>query len=196
MKGRNKIQIGIMAIALLIIVGLMGAIQQYDNQLAELHDQFNGKFGFNIHCYVHIDYADGRTFDYHHAGTLTDIGKDFIEAKLADSTYANVTKYCLYISLSTSASAPASNWLSIPSEITTNGLERALATYTNVGVGIWTVVKQFTASNTHTNVQLAGLCWDSYATSYNGNLLCADTFTAVTLNNGDKITLTWSLSDA
>jgi hypothetical protein len=119
----------------------------------------------------------------YHAGVLTNIGKDFIEDMLGDSPQADPAKW---LSLSTNSTAPSSSWTQIPNEIVANGLERASATYASTGVGQFTLTHQFTASATHTNVRLGGVQW---ANSGNNNLLWADTFTPVTLNNGEKITL-------
>ena len=72
-----------------------------------------------------------------------------------------------------------------------NGLARSAGTYTSTGAGVWTIVYQFTATDAHVNVQLTGLQW---AVSGDNNLLGADTFTATTLANGDKLTVTWTIT--
>ena len=43
------------------------------------------------------------------------------------------------------------------------------------------------------DVQLTGLNWDVTDDS-NMDLLAADTFAAVTLENGDKLTVTWTIT--
>ncbi len=109
------------------------------------------------------------------------------------TTNANCTKW---ISLSTSASAASAAWTVIPSEITTGGLERAGDTPTFVNETAFQVVKTFTASATHTDVQLTGL--NTAVTSNSNTLWAAISFTAtkVTLSSGDSIQITWTVCAA
>ncbi len=123
-----------------------------------------------------------------HAGVVTTIGLNWIEDQMGDSPSTDAAEW---ISLSTSASAPSAAWTQIPSEIASNGLERAASSYASTGNGQWTQSHQFTASGTHTSVQLTGL---QYANTGDNNLLCSDTFTPVTLSSGDKITVTWTVT--
>jgi hypothetical protein len=116
------------------------------------------------------------------------VGKNFIEGILGNDAFANATHYIQYGSLSTSATAFSAAWINIPSEITTGGLERAEMTYASTGDGVWTLTYQWTAGATHTDVQRVGFNWDSVAND--GSLAWADTFTPVTLNSGDKLTMT------
>jgi len=158
-------------------------------------DQRNADLGIDISTYsFHVSTwiqradEDEPTFWSHHAGVLTDIGADWIEDQLGDSPS---TQPADYISLSLSSSSPATGWTQIPSEIVAGGLERAQGTYTSTGTGQWTIDYQWTSSTTHTDVQLTGL---QYGASGDNNLLAADTFTPVTLNNGDKLTVTWTIT--
>lgn len=143
----------------------------------------------SLHCHWLIEYVDGRVEEQYHAGTLTTIGKNYIEDQLGDSP--NATAPAKWISVSTSSDSPAAGWTQIPTEISTNGLERASGTYTSTGDGVWTIHYQFTATGTHTDVQLTGLQWDDAG---DNNLLGADTFTPVTLNSDDKLTVTWTIT--
>ena len=122
------------------------------------------------------------------AGTLTTLGKNWIEDQLGDSPSTDPAEW---ISLSLNVSAPAAGWTEIPNEIVANGLERAASTYTSTGNGVWTIAHQWTASDAHVAVQLTGL---QYANAGDNNLLCADTFAAVTLASGDKLTVTWTIT--
>jgi len=92
-----------------------------------------------------------------------------------------------YICVSSSTSTPLATWTTIPAEITTGGLARALATYAGDGTGVCSLSKTFTASATHTDVQLMGLL-DAAST---GNLYFAATITAATLISGDQLTAKW-----
>jgi len=152
-----------------------------------------GTYSFHVTIQLQREGEDEPTFWDHNAGVLTTIGKNYIEGKLGDSSYANNTKFADDISVSTDTGSPAAGWTEIPSEITTGGLDRNSGTYTSTGDGQWTIEYQFTASATHTDVQLTGLQWDPTDGSDN-DLLAADTFTPVTLNSGDKLTVTWTIT--
>lgn len=147
----------------------------------------------SFHMHAEVEFANGTIVDLgYHAGVLTTIGKNYIEGKLGDSAYGDNTAFADDISVSTSTSTPNVAWTEIPTEITTGGLERASSTYTSTGDGVWTISHEFTASATHTAVQLTGLQWK--LTPLDGTLLGADTFAAVTLNSGDKLTVTWTIT--
>jgi len=121
------------------------------------------------------------------AGTLADIGANLTAAQLGGTPSTSAH----WISLSTNDTSPATGWTEIIDEIVADGLERASGDYALTDVGEWTISHEFTASGTHTDVQLTGL---QFAASGDGNLLGADTFTPVTLTSGDKLTVTWTVT--
>lgn len=126
-----------------------------------------------------------------HAGVLLNDGADFIEDQISDSP--GVTP-AAYISLSRNGRTPQATDHKIFDEIDSGGgLDRVGGTYTSTGVGQWTVAHQFTADTDYVNVQSTGLCWSDTDNS-NTTTLCCDTFGAVTLASGDKITVTWTVS--
>lgn len=151
---------------------------------------------FTIKGYVtvdayHYDAATGTYVLFYHdesSNLITNIGFDWIEDQLGDTPATDPAKW---ISVSLDATSPGVGWTQIITEIAAGGLARAVGTYTSTGTGVWTIAVTFTASATHTNVQLTGLQW---ASSGDGNLMAANTFTAVTLNNGDTLTITWTLT--
>ncbi|HYY92617.1 MAG TPA: hypothetical protein VE955_11585 [Candidatus Dormibacteraeota bacterium] len=83
------------------------------------------------------------------------------------------------------------------SEITTNGLGRAAATTNTLLSGATgstsQLIKQFTATGTQA-VDLACLVSFGTANSASSIQLAAASFTSVTLNNGDTIQITWTLT--
>jgi len=151
--------------------------------------------GYCMHINVYVQRAgsdeiitikDGVLLN--NAGVLTTIGKDWIEDQMGDSPSTDPAKW---ISLSLDTGTPAAGWTEIPVEIVAGGLVRGAGTYTSTGAGVWTIHYEFTATATHTDVQLTGLQW---AVSGDSNLLGADTFTPVTLNDQDKLTITWTIT--
>lgn len=122
-----------------------------------------------------------------HAGTLTTIGKNYIEDLLGNN---GTDPSSDRISLSASSNSPAAAWEGLPAEIAANNLSRASSTYASTGDGAWTITKLFTASGTQ-EVRLAGLHWGP---SGNGTLLCADSITLASMVDDDTLELEFSLS--
>ena len=148
------------------------------------------QYGMDFGVEIHVDmyhYRDGVLLDHsHHAGTLTTLGQNWIEDQLGDSPGTDPAKW---IGLSNDAGAPSAAWVVLPSEITTNGLTRALGTYVDDGDGAWNITKTFSVTGTQ-SCQLTGLYW-----ALSGDfLLCADTFTQVNAEDGDSLEIVWSLS--
>jgi len=112
-----------------------------------------------------------------------DAGLEAAKAHLFN-TAGDIAKY---IALSCNSGSPASGWTSIPEEIAADGLERAAGTYSGDGTGVCSLSHEFTASGTHTDVQLMGLL----DAASDGNLYFAATITPATLISGDKLTAEW-----
>lgn len=161
-------------------------------QPAEEANTFTIKGYVTVDAY-HYDAAKGIYVLFYHdesSNLITNIGFDWIEDQLGDTPATDPAKW---ISVSLDATSPLATWTQIITEINAGGLARAVGAYTSTGVGVWTIAVTFTASATHTNVQLTGLQWVTTSGSDN-NLMAANTFTPVTLNNGDTLTITWTLT--
>lgn len=97
---------------------------------------------------------------------------------------------CNYIALSNDAGAPAAGDTTVASEIAANGLSRAQGTYAHTnGTASYTIQKVFTATGTQAS-QKAGLL----NASSSGTLCFENTYTQVTVNNGDTLTVTWTIN--
>jgi hypothetical protein len=126
---------------------------------------------------------DGNLIQFsEHAGTLMNIGKDYIEGLLGNNS---TDPSACWISLTNDATAIVNTWTQLPSEIAANNLSRALGTYASTGVGVYTVTYTFTASGAQSVAQ-AGLNW---APSGDNNLLCADDIADATLAANDTLEL-------
>ena len=142
-----------------------------------------------------IERADGSIEKLECASNLlTNLGKNFTAEVISgeDITGAVVgTDYAKYISLSTNSGGADASWLVLPGEITSGGCERIVGALSTNGVGNFSVWKQFTASATHTAIHLAGLNWNTTGNSLvAANALSSD----VNLENGDKLTINWTVS--
>lgn len=140
-----------------------------------------------------------RTVEDNKHNLLTTNGRDWIhEQVLTNATAGAAEQGAQEVAVSTdsggaSAAHDALSGNSV-NEINSGGLTRKNAdtiTHTD-NTNATSLVTTFTSSTTHTNVQLAGLFYDP--TSRTGQLIFENTFTATTLNNGDALELTWSIT--
>jgi len=106
--------------------------------------------------------------------------------QMAGSTAA----VCDYIALSNAAVTPAATDTTLSSEITSNGLARALGTATHSSNATsYTLVNTFTATATQA-AQAAGMFNNSSA----GTLCFENTFTQASLVANDTLTVTWTIT--
>lgn len=99
-----------------------------------------------------------------------------------------------FIALTNDAGAPAVGDTSLASEITANGLGRALATYAHTpGATTFTQTKTWTASGTQ-SAQKAGLMSGGYGAGGGGIMFAETQFTAASLASGDSLQLTWTVT--
>jgi len=122
---------------------------------------------------------------------LTTDGRDFFHAQVYTNTSAG-TRGANFIALTTDDSGAAAGDTTLPSEIATGGLERAVATtitHTDDS-NVTTLVKTFTASATHTAVQMSG----TFNAASGAILAHEAVFTAVTLVSSDTLQVTWTLT--
>ena len=122
---------------------------------------------------------------------LTTDGRDFFHAQVYTNTSAG-TRAANFIALTTDSSGADAGDTTLPSEITTGGLARGLAdTIThNNDSNVTTLVKTFTATATHTAVQMSG----TFNAASGATLAHEATFTAVTLVSSDTLQVTWTLT--
>ena len=123
------------------------------------------------------------------AGTLTTIGKNWIEGQISATTTDNA----LYCADSNDASAPSAAWTILPTEIAANGLDRQTGSYASTGDGTWNVTVTKSVTGTQ-STQLWGLHWVVTDSSDN-NLLAADNGPAQkNCINGDTLKETWQIT--
>ena len=185
---RNRFIIGVVV---LVLLGAVAGCGGGSEQLPEMVNTFTIQGRVIVDAYHYAEATGTYVHFYHHESSnlIVDIGEDWIEDQLGDSPSTDPAKW---ISLSTDTTdPPLATWTQIPTEIAADGLQRKAGTYGSTGVGAWDIAATFNATATHTNVQLTGL---QYAVSGDNNLMAANHFTPVTLNNGDALTVTWQLS--
>jgi len=160
-------------------------------QPAEETNTFTIKGWVTVDAYRY-DAVTGTYIHFYHdesSNLITTLGLNWLEDQLGDSPTTDPAKW---ISLSLDATSPVVGWTQIIGEIAAGGLTRTAGGYASTGDGVWTISNTFTATATHTDVQLTGL---QYASSGDNNLFAANTFTTpVTLAADDSLTITWTLT--
>ena len=123
---------------------------------------------------------------------LTNGGRDYAIAQFYTNTSAGGVGMN-FIALTDDDSAASASKTLLTDEITTNGLERALATTIthSTGTNSTTLAKTFTASGTHTAVQMSGT-FNQLAVG--GTIAHEAVFTSVTLASSDTLAVTWTLT--
>lgn len=113
----------------------------------------------------------------------TNAGADAQSSQMGNT--ATQAASCNFVALTNDAGAPAAGDTTLASEITTNGLGRAQGTYAHTtGTTVFTITKTFNATGTQAS-QKAGL----FNASSSGTLCFENTYSAVTVNNGDTLTV-------
>jgi hypothetical protein len=139
--------------------------------------------------WVHVvaRHPDGTVFYDHVWHNLrTNAGATWQEGQMAGTPAA----VCTYIALTNTAITPNATDTALSGEITSNGLARTLGTasYT-AGATSYTVKNTFTATASQA-AQATGL----FNASSSGTMCFENTFTQVTLNANDTLTVTWTIS--
>jgi len=122
---------------------------------------------------------------------LTNGGRDFFHNQVYTNTAAG-TRGSGYIAVSSDTGGASATHTALAGEITTGGLGRADANTKShtTGTNVSTIEHTFTASATHTAVQLSGL----FNAATGGTMTHENTFTSVTLQSGDTLKVTWTLT--
>ena len=123
------------------------------------------------------------------SGTATCSGTATISTTLAPPA---TLAACEYIALSNSGATPAVTDTSLASEITSNGLSRALGTVAHTtNATSYTVSYTFTATGSQ-SAQNAGLF--NASTAGYGTMCFENTFSQVSMNSGDTLAVTWTIN--
>lgn len=118
----------------------------------------------------------------------TTAGLDWQAQVMADTSAAPAT--CNYLALTATAITPAVGDTSLSGEITTNGLARAQGAYSHTaGASSYSVSHTWTATGAQT-ADAAGM----FNASSSGTMCFENTFSSVSLQSGDTLTLTWTVT--
>jgi len=152
-----------------------------------------------IHGFVTVIKNEGREDEQvlckNAHNVLTDSGRDAMHVALYTNAGAAAQLAFKYIGLSTNAGGFSAAHTALAGEITTDGLARAVATVQthSVGSNQSTIANTFTATGTHTAVQLSAL-FDAAGPPVAGVMGHENTFTPASLESADTLTVTWTLT--
>ena len=192
-----------LAVALILVVPLFLVAQSPNvavdsDAQAQVH-RTTGEVEQGSKAHAHFDnwvtitarHADGTIFAERKVHNLvTNAGFDLISKAVSDT--ATQPSACNWIAVTNTAITPAAGDTTLSGEIVTNGLTRAGAqgtfAHTN-GQQTYTVTRVFTATGTQAS-QATGL----FNASSTGTLCYEATYTQVTVNSGDTLTVTWTVT--
>ena len=180
--------------AILFVVGIVIALVVVAPLLLQPTAIKSSPTVVNIIVHTWVQHYRGGVLlsETYHPMSLTTAGKDWMADKLFNSGGTNVTKYAMYIACSASADVFSAAWEALPTEITANGVERALAAWADTGAGTGNLTKSFSVTGTQ-STQLYGLYYDTYANAPLSTLIAAEQQGAgavKNLLNGDTLTIT------
>jgi hypothetical protein len=187
-----NLKIGIMAVLAFVGLIVVSASMLPQAQINENVDSFHQGISYKGHVEVYkIPVETGipeKVADKDNL--LVTNGKTYIRTQIGSGSAA-ASSSAKYISLSNDATSPDVAWVDIPTEITTNGLGRASATYAANGTGAWNQTYTWTASGAQ-SAQLTGL--SSGGTPADNTLFATLQFASVTLATNDQLRVIWSIS--
>jgi len=138
---------------------------------------------------------DGQlVYDTLQHNTITNTGEGIISACTARGATSSpsCTSGGVYIALSTDASVTSPTDLTCPSELATNGLGRAVGTYSPVTTNSHKVANTFTNTGT-TPVTISKVCMFDSASG--GSLFAEDVLSnTATVAPNDQITINWTFT--
>lgn len=162
------------------------------NQIRNLIEN-SSKVGGYVTITVNKGRKDERVIQQDKLNLLTTSGRDFFHAQVYTNTSAG-TKGGNGIAVSADATDPVAGDTTLVGEITSGGLERVQADTIShtASTNVTTIENTYTATATHTDVHKSGLFNQD---TLGGQMTHASEFTAdVTLQTGDTLTVTWTLT--
>lgn len=186
-----------MAAIVIALIGILAVSWAIANIYYVLTSQFvlqptpKGKLQYNVEFHLWArQYRNGQLISAsYHPMSLTNAGKDWIANNLFNSAGANNGKNAMFIASSNSTAAFDATWTAIPSEVTGNGLSRALAAWADTGTGTGNLTKSFSLTGTQ-STQLYGLYYD---TALSSTLVAAEqqgSGSAKNMVSGDTLVIT------
>jgi hypothetical protein len=179
--------------SVLILLGVIVGVTATHAAYQQAERQLDLRNHYNVNVFIEARHPDGEVFyTYQTHNLITNIGVTFLQVQAAGTP---AVKAATYIGLTTDTTAPAYTDTTLTAELSISGITRAAGTYTAgtaaSGDVTWTVTKTFTATGAHTAVDKAGLWTDAQGS---GTLFAEATFASVNLQNGDTLSITWTVA--
>lgn len=120
---------------------------------------------------------------------VTDAGLNAVRDILGQGTQFGAFDYIGLCNATAACAAPAAGDTTLENEFGSAGLSRAQGTYGTLGTGNWSIYKTFTATADSLETNKTGI----FNQSSGGTLLAENTFTLVTLQTNDQLTVNWTI---
>lgn len=104
---------------------------------------------------------------------------------------ANVTEKGMYLCFSTNSTGISTAWTGVSDEVVTNGLERALASYTHNSNANVSLSKTFTATGTITGITKIALCYTDVANCGYDLIAIAELSPSINVGANDTVITQW-----
>jgi hypothetical protein len=179
MKKLNSVTTLLVAIAL-ILAGTLISTSITPASMSSSAEKIGSPIRYNANVCI---YKNGELVECTH-NLITNAGKEMIENDLKNS--ATVTVNQIAIANNTVPQSPSDT--ALQGEWTTCGLSKATAGIIDNGIGNWSLTYQWTSTCDNSIVNATGI-YDSVSNT----LFAETTFTTVTLQNGDKLNVTYTI---
>lgn len=187
MKVKNKTPYILLSAALLLTIMFVFSAISFSTFGVGASTPAKVKYGSAV-C-NHVTRADGTVEELGCShNTVTDLGLDGIQDYLMTGG-GTAFDYIALCNASIVCNASAAGSVTLDSEVAGCGMDRAQGTTAELGTGNWSVYKEFTSTCNGFITNKTGLFNDSA----DDRLLAENTFTLVTLQNNDKLTINWTI---
>jgi len=154
-------------------------------QKADLNSKYN-VLKYNV--FVTLTGKDGIAKSFSH-NLVTNVGLNYSRDCIGNGACGAAFNY---IAVGGNTSAQAITDTALANEFATCGLTRATGTFTNTGIGTWSLIKVFSVSGTCNNINSTGI----FNASSTGTMLAEASFSNTNVINGDSLNITWTGSQS
>jgi hypothetical protein len=134
-------------------------------------------------------YVNDELWECNH-NLITNVGKNAIAASLGGYTNASITK----IAAGNGTGTQVVGDIALDSVITDCGLAATTGSYVYDSTGAWNITYQWTVAGCGTTPNIVVNTTGLYNATGSNLLFAETTFTGVTLQNSDKLNVTWGLT--
>lgn len=182
----KKILFGLVPLLVLSILGVFAFSFMSPSSTSSNNEV---QYGSNV-C-THVTRVDGTVEQLGCSHNLVvDAGLNAIRDQLGGQADFGAFDYIALCNATAGCTGTDASDTTLDNEFTSAGLTRAQGTYGQLGTGNWSIYKTFTATVNALETNQTGI----FNQSTGGTLLAENTFTLVTLQNNDQLTVNWTIT--